>query len=248
MKGLATMTDVPKLIREFAPTGRLRVALNHGNRVLVGRDDKGKPFGISVDLARDLAAHLGPALDFVEYERAVDVSSSATSGLWDVCFLAVDPGRAKTIAFTAPYVRIEGCYLASASCTAADAGALVALGLPVGSVKGSAYSLTLQRKPGAENLVMFEDIFAALGALDRGEVAAIAGIRQAMEGEAQKRPGSRVLQPPFMEIRQAMAMPQGRPAASAALADFLDEALHRGRVADILQAYGVARDCAIVPD
>ncbi|MEZ5726479.1 MAG: transporter substrate-binding domain-containing protein [Paracoccaceae bacterium] len=240
------MTDATKLIREFAPTGRLRVALNHGNRVLVGRDDKDQPFGISVDLARDLAAHLGLALDFVEYERAVDVSSSATSGVWDVCFLAVDPERAKTIAFTAPYVRIEGCYLAGAGCKAADAGELVALGLPVGSVKGSAYSLTLQRKPGAENLVMFEDIFAALAALDRGEVEAIAGIRQAMEGEAEKRPGSRVLQPPFMEIRQAMAMPQGRPAASAALADFLAEALRSGRVGDILQSHGVARDCAIL--
>lgn len=242
------MTDATNLTDEFAPTGRLRVALNYGNRVLVGRDHKGQPFGISVDLARDLVAHMGLALDFVEYERAVDVSSSATSGDWDVCFLAVDPERAKTIAFTAPYVRIEGCYLAGAGCKAADAGALVASGVPVGSVKGSAYSLTLLRKPGAEHLVMFEDIFAALDALDRGEVEAIAGIRQAMEGEVAKRPGSRVLQPPFMEIRQAMAMPQGRPAASKALADFLAKALRSGRVGDLLQAHGVARDCAILPD
>lgn len=235
-------------IRAFAPTGILRVALNHGNRVLAGRDDRGRPFGISVDLARDLAEYLGLELHFVEFERAVDVSSSAESGLWDVCFLAVDPERARTIAFTAPYVRIEGCYLAGGDCAARDAGELVASGVPVGSVTGSAYSLTLLRKPGAENLVMFEDIFAALGALDRGEVQAIAGIRQAMEGEAERRPASRVLQPPFMEIRQAMAMPQGRPATSAALADFLDGALRSGRVGDILQAHGVNRGCAILPD
>lgn len=241
------MQNSGEIINEFAPTGVLRVALNHGNRVLVSRDTAGRPAGISVDLARDLARHLGIKLQFVEFERAVDVSSSAEDGLWDVCFLAVDPERAKTIAFTAPYVRIEGCYLASAHCAAADSGALVASGAPVGSVKGSAYSLTLQRKPGAENLVMFEDIFAALAALDGGEVQAIAGIRQAMEGEAASRPSSRVLLPPFMEIRQAMAMPQGRPAASQALSAFLAEALRSGRVSDILEAHGVARDCAILP-
>lgn len=242
------MTSQTETIREFAPTGSLRVALNHGNRVLVSRDNDKRPFGISVDLARDLAAHLGLDLQFVEFERAVDVSSSAESGLWDVCFLAVDPERAKTIAFTAPYVRIEGCYLAGAACKAAHTEDLINSGAAVGSVKGSAYSLTLQRRPGARNLVMFNDISDALRALDRAEVQAIAGIRQAMEGEAAKRPSSRVLQPPFMEIRQAMAMPQGRPAASAALSDFLARALQSGRVGDILQVHGVDRGCAILPD
>lgn len=237
----------PDTLQQFAPHGVLRVALNHGNRVLVGRDEDGKPEGISVDLACALADHLGLDLAFVEYDRAVDVSSSAEADAWDVCFLAVDPERAKTIAFTEPYVRIEGCYLAGAHCDAPDSGTLVASGAKVGTVKGSAYTLTLQRLPGAENLVICPDIHAALAALDAGDVAAIAGIRQAMEGEAAHRPGARVLMPPFMEIRQAMAMPTGRPAASAVLSAFLAEALKRGRVGDILEAHGVDRGSAIVP-
>ncbi|WP_353475240.1 transporter substrate-binding domain-containing protein [Salipiger sp. H15] len=225
----------------------LRVALNHGNFVLVGRDDAGRPKGISVDLAQAYAAARGREIVFVEYERAVDVSSSATDDEWDICFLAVDPERAMTIAFTEPYVRIEGNYLAGPDCDAPDAGALVASGLPVGSVRGSAYSLTLQRKPGAEVLKLYETLQLALQALDRGEVRAAAGIRQAMEHEGGKRPGSRVLTPPFMEIRQAMAMPQGRPEASADLQAFLTEALRDGTVGDILERHGVSRDCAIVP-
>lgn len=235
-------------IAQFAPTGTLRVALNHGNRVLVSRDATGQPRGISVDLARALARHLGLELAFVEYERAADVSSSATNNEWDVCFLAVDPERAKTITFTDPYVRIEGCYLAGPQCDAVDAPSLVASGQKVGTVNGSAYTLTLQRKPGAENLVVHDDILAALDALDRTEVQAIAGIRQAMEGEAVKRQGTRVLMPPFMEIRQAMAMPAGRPDASRALSAFLDDALRRGIVGDILEAHGVDRASALLPD
>lgn len=232
----------------FAPTGVMRVALNHGNRILVGRTIAGQPEGISVDLARALARHVGVELTFVNYDRAVDVSNAATEDAWDVCFLAVDPERARTIIFTAPYVRIEGSYLAAPSCNAQDSASLVASGAAVGTVKGSAYTLTLQRLPGADRLVVFEDINEALAALDAGRVSAIAGIKAVMEKEAALRPGARVLEPAFMEIRQAMAMPQGRPEASAALAAFLADLARRGVTGNILQAHGVDPSCAMLPD
>ena len=236
------MIDISADVKsELAPTGRLRAALNHGNFVLVARDEARRPYGISVDLATAFAAAIGLELDFVEYERAVDVSSSATSGAWDICFLAVDPKRAETIDFTKPYIRIEGRYLAGAHCELPDAAALIASGAAVGSVEGSAYTLTLQRQPGAEALVTYTDIHAALAALDRGEVAAIAGIGDAMTFEAAKRPGTRVLSPPFMEIRQAMALPRGRPGASRVLKDWLDGAARSGLTGDILERHGVAR-------
>lgn len=230
---------------QYAPQGTLRVALNHGNRILVGRNDEGAPFGISVDLARALSAELGLPLEFVEFDRAVDVSSSASDDLWDVCFLAVDPKRAETIDFTNPYIRIEGRYLAAPGCDAADAEALVASGAQVGTVKGSAYTLTLERKPGAEHLVVYEDIDAMLAALDAGEVMAGAGIGAVMEAESDKRPGARVLSPPFMEIRQAMAIIKGRPLAAAHLKDFISRLAKQGKVGDILERHGVSRDCAM---
>lgn len=235
------------IISQFAPKGHMRVALNHGNRVLVGRDNSGTAFGISVDLAKALSKKLEVELKFVEYERAVDVSSSATKNEWDVCFLAVDPERAKTIEFTDPYVGIEGAYLAAAHCNALDSVELVNSGAKVGSVQGSAYSLNLLRKPIAENLVMYNDIHAALDALDAQEVVAIAGISDAMQGEANKRVGSRVLQPPFMEIRQAMAMPRGREMACDYLKQFLTDLAIKGDVGNILDKYGVDRKTAIIP-
>lgn len=242
------MTLSPEQKRALAPKGTLRAALNHGNFVLVGRGDDRKPLGISVDLATAFAADMGLDLQFVEFERAVDVSSSATSDVWDICFLAVDPKRAETIDFTMPYIRIEGCYLAGPDCDAPDGPALVASGAKVGSVEGSAYSLALLRKDGAENVILYPNLQAALAALDTGEVAAIAGIKEAMAHESAKRPGSRVLTPPFMEILQAMAMPQGRSAASDVLKTWLAEAARSGLTGDILEGHGVARSCAIVPE
>lgn len=182
-------------IKEFCPRGNLRAALNFGNRVLVGRSEAGQPCGITVDLARSLAAELGVDLTFVEMERAVDVSSTAADGLWDVCFLAVDPKRSETIDFSDPYVQIEGCYLAGPHCVAESSDELVASRVPVGSVTGSAYSLTLARQAGADCVQYYEDIHAMLAALDRNEVSAVAGIGSVMADEAAKRPGSRVLSP-----------------------------------------------------
>lgn len=233
------------LSTEFAPTGTLRVALNFGNRVLVRRGTDGGPQGISVDIARALAQHLTLELEFVEYNRAVDVSDSAEAGDWDICFLAVDPARAKTLAFTQPYVGIEGSYLAAAHCTVQDAGALVAAELPAGTVSGSAYTLTLQRLPGNEHLVIFDTIVDALAALDDGRIAAMAGIRAVMQREADARTGARVLEPPFMQIRQAMAMPIGRPVAHSELVAFLKNLTETGEISAILQRHGVDPSCAI---
>lgn len=233
---------------EFAPTGILRVALNHGNRILVGRTEGGDAHGITVDLARALATELRLDCNFVNYERAVDVSNSATDEAWDICFLAVDPKRAEVLDFTDPYVRIEGRYLAGPQCPADTSTDLVASGLPVGTVEGSAYSLTLQRKPGAEHLVVYSDIAAMLSALDAGEIVAAAGIGDVMEAEARSRSGARTLQPPFMEIRQAMAIVKGRPQAALFLKEFILTLLANGTMGDILEAHGVSRTNAFQPE
>ena len=63
-------TPSPDLVRAFAPTGRLRACINLGNPILANRvaGAEGGVAGVSVDLARALAALLGvPAvLDVVE--------------------------------------------------------------------------------------------------------------------------------------------------------------------------------------
>ncbi len=240
------MTLPPASLTDYAPGGRLRVAINHGNVILAGRDAEG-PKGISVDLARALAAELGVEPDFVEYDRAVDVASRADKDAWDVCFLAVDPARAQAIAFTQPYIRIEGCYLVGPGSPAQTAEDVVRLGLRIGAVEGSAYALHLGRAPGAENLVLMPAFAAACRAFDSGAIDGLAGIRRAMQGVASSRPGARLLEPPFMEIRQAMGLPAARPAAHAHLSAFLAERARNGSLARILEAHGVDGACALMP-
>ena len=102
----------PAAVADLAPTGKLRAAINFGNPVLATRDPvTDEPGGISADLARELARRLGVPIEFVRYEQAGKVVDGLKSAAWDVCFLAIDPLRAADIAFTAPYVVIEGVYM-----------------------------------------------------------------------------------------------------------------------------------------
>ncbi len=103
----------PEVVKELAPDGKLRAAINFGNPVLAQKDlTNGEPRGISVDLSRELVRRLGVRVEFVLFDAAGKVA--ARTGVWDISFLAVDPGRANDIAFTAPYVVIEGTYLVPA--------------------------------------------------------------------------------------------------------------------------------------
>ena len=54
------MSPVPsELVKEFAPTGRLRAAINQGNSVLAQKGPNGEALGVTVELARELAKRLG---------------------------------------------------------------------------------------------------------------------------------------------------------------------------------------------
>ena len=97
----------PEAVRQLAPSGKLRAAINYGNTVLAQRSPAGELSGVSVDLARELARRLGVPLELVPYDAAGKVNADATRNAWDVGFFAIDPKRGEEVAFTAPYVIID---------------------------------------------------------------------------------------------------------------------------------------------
>ncbi len=229
----------PDLVKELAPTGRLRAAINFGNSVLAQPDPAGgPPRGVSGDLARELARRLGVGIDYVTFDAAGKVFEASKQNLWDVAFLAIDPVRAAGIAFTAPYVLIEGAYLVprdSALQTVADVDRD---GVRIAVAQGSAYDLflsraikhaTLVREPsGAESLEMFI----------RDRLEAAAGVRQPIAAFAQAHPETRIIPGRFMAIEQAMGTVKGRDAGIAYLRTFIEEMKASGFVARALAASG----------
>ena len=98
------------VLRDLAPKGVLRAAINFGNHVLAQRDGDGAR-GVSVDLAHELGRRLGVGIELVSYDAAGKVVDALQDEAWDIAFLAIDPKRATEILFSPPYVQIEGAYL-----------------------------------------------------------------------------------------------------------------------------------------
>lgn len=222
----------PTTIAELAPTGTLRAAINFGNPVLARRDPQ-EPGGISADLARELARRLGVPLAFVTYDSAGKVVQGLEAGkAWDVCFLAIDPLRAESIAFTEPYVLIEGVFMVGSGsplCTQAD---IDRAGVRVGAVVGSAYDLFLSRELRLATIERASEIGALMALWDRGALDAVGGVKPQLAALSASRPGTRLLPEPFMAIRQAMGLPAQRTAGARYLRAFVDEMKASGFVAE----------------
>ena len=107
--------DLAAVRKDIAPQGKLRVAINLGNPVLAKLDEKTQVFsGVSVVLAKELAAELETAISLIAYDAAGKVFAALEEGAWDLAFLAIEPVRAEKISFSNPYVCIDGTYLVRA--------------------------------------------------------------------------------------------------------------------------------------
>lgn len=231
--------DLEPAKAELAPSGRLRAAINFGNPVLAQRDPQsGEPGGVTVALARALAERLSVPLDLVAFERAGEVAAAAVEDTWDVCFLAIDPKRAETIAFTPPYVLIEGCYLVRGNAPFAAVDDVDRDGVCVLAGRDSAYDLFLTRHLTRAGIQRETGQTALVEAFGRGEGDVLAGIRQPLEALAAAEPGLRLLPGRFMAIEQAMGVRAGRSAAARFLRAFVAERIASGDVAAALAASG----------
>jgi polar amino acid transport system substrate-binding protein len=162
----------------------------------------------------------------------------------DLGFLAIEPEREAELAFTAPYVLIEGVYVAPDGSAVASPSDVDRQGVRVGVKRGSAYDLFLTRNLAAAEVVRGEEGVEVYGA-ERLEVGA--GIRQPATAWVQSHPGHRVLEPAFMQIRQAVATARDRRAASIEfLRVVVEELTTGGFVAESLARAGHA-DVTVAP-
>lgn len=230
------MTNTTHIREAFAPTGVLRAVINLGNAVLAkaGKVNE-EPTGVSVDLARKLAQQLDLELKLITVQKAADAVNFVATAKADIGFFAIDPDRASLIAFTEPYVLIQGAYLVPENSPLQQNDEVDKAGNRVVVGHGSAYDLYLSRHikeaeiiraPSSQEVV---DLFLA----HQYEVAA--GVKQQLELDASRVGGVRMLPGHFMEIRQAMGVAQTRgPLVAAYLDQFVRHMKADGEVHRIL--------------
>lgn len=219
----------------LAPSGVLRVAINLGNPVLAQGTPE-EPAGVSVRIAERLAQRLDVPLELRCVDAARHSLAAVVDGSADLAFLAVDPDRGQELAFTRPYVLIDGVYVVPADSPLHAADDVDREGVRVGVKEGSAYDLHLSRELTAAQVVRGAEGTTVF--LDEG-LEAGAGIRGPVERFVAGRSDLRVLEEPFMQIRQAVAVPRDRdPEALTWVDATLAELLTDGSVARWLEESG----------
>jgi polar amino acid transport system substrate-binding protein len=224
-----------EVVKEFAPTGTLRAAINQGNSVLAQKGRNGEPVGITVDLARELAKRLGVPIELITFDAAGKVFEALKRGVWDIAFLAVEPVRAAEIDFTAPYVLIEGTYMVPKDSALKKIEDVDAKGVRIAVATGSAYDLYLSRTIKNATLVRAPTGPEAMDMFVRDKLEVAGGVKQPLVEFAAAHPELRVMEGRFMAIQQAMGMPKGRSKAHEYLKGFVEEMKASGFCADALK-------------
>ena len=215
--------DIDRLRAVLSDGGRLRAAINLGNKALVQREGDAEPTGVSPAIARKLAERLGLPLEMVFFNGAGAVARVAADDVWDIAFLAVDPDRQDVVAFTEPYVLIEGTYAVRSGSGIGSVADADRVGTRIVASVGSAYELFLKRSLKQAELVPAETPASSMHAFLGGEGDAVAGVRQTLEAFFRGRDDIRILPDRITAIGQAMAVPVAKAEAVPELNDFLAE-------------------------
>lgn len=218
---------------DLTPTGVLRASINLGNPVLA-QGTPAEPGGVTVDIAREIGRRLGVPVELLCFDAARKSFEAMATGRADICFLAVEPARAAEVAFTAPYVVIEGVFAVPVDSDLSCAADVDRPDVRIGVKQGSAYDLFLSRTLQHATVVRGDegvDVFRARG------LEAAAGIRQPLTEFVAGHAGEvRLIEDRFMEIQQAVGTPRSRTAGTVRfLHDLVEELKADGFVADALR-------------
>ncbi|CAM3616050.1 transporter substrate-binding domain-containing protein [Paracidovorax anthurii] len=227
--------------KSIAPMGILRSTINLGNPILA-RQEPGMdhPEGVSVDLARSLAALLGLELRLLVFDGAGKAVKAVAAQEADIGFFAIDPLRAEGIRFTSPYVLIEGAYMVRDASPIQRNEEIDRPGNRVVVGQGSAYDLFLTRELQQAQIERAPTSPAVVDVFLEGGFEVAAGVRQQLESDAARWPGLRVLPERFMVIEQAMGLPSTRDdAATGLLARFVEHAKQEGMVSAALRHHKI---------
>ena len=226
--------------KELAPSGTLRIGLNYGNFLLVLKDaPDGAPRGIAPDLGRELGKRVGVPVEFVRFQQAGQLADGVRDGKCDVGFLAAEPQRANEIAFTKAYLEIPVTFLVPADSPIRSIADVDREGVRIAVSARSAYDLYLTRTLKHAKLFRAEGIAASHELFMKDKLDVLAGLKPQLVRDAEKLPGSRVLEGQVTGVQQAVGVPKNRSAAAQFTREFVDDVKRSGLVAKAIEKHGV---------
>jgi polar amino acid transport system substrate-binding protein len=214
-RSACAQTQLASPAATLCPTGKLRAALIVSNPVLVTRRSDGTLGGVSVTVARALAAHLGVPIELKPYDNPARYNESLETDDWDVGLAARDPSRADYVAFSATFMEVDNGYVARAGAAPTSADEVDRPGVKIAVAQGSAPHTVLRRLIKQAEIVPVPGGFeAARDALVKGNADIYGENLHLAHRIADAVPGAHVLPGRFNVVQMAIGL---RTRAAAAL-------------------------------
>jgi polar amino acid transport system substrate-binding protein len=201
--------------------------------------DTGKPRGVTITLANDLAADSGLPLQLVEYRNSGEITDRADDDEWDATFMPADAERARRVSFTPPYALVESTYLIAPTCSVQTIEEVDRPDVRVIAISDTATGRSAARSLKKATLIYAATVSEAADSLGTGTADALALSRDALATLAPRFPGSRILDGRFHAAGVAGAVPRNRPAALRFLGAFVERAKSSGAVKRALDTAGL---------
>ncbi|MES2537526.1 MAG: transporter substrate-binding domain-containing protein [Pseudomonadota bacterium] len=225
---------------DLAPTGILRVGLNHSNFLIVNAGSSaGQPTGVAPDLAREIATALGVQIEFVAYASPHEMADAVIRNEWDIAFLGTDPARESHISFTNAYLEIESSYLVPPNSPIQSMAEVDREGVRVSAFKNSAYELVLKRDLKQAKLIQSDSIEESFQKFVDQKLEVLSGLRPRLVADAERIPGSRILDGKFASVLQAVGTRKECVAGVDFLRQFVEQAKRDGLVASFIDRHVV---------
>jgi polar amino acid transport system substrate-binding protein len=242
--------DETSAMKELIPAGKLRVGIVFApaqSAFFAVKDADGKPRGVTVDLANELAQKLGVPVEFMVVPNSGLVTDATESGGVDVSFMPVDEERKQRVDFGPNYFLIESTYMVTG---ASGIKTLAEVDRPNVRVVGIANTTTIRaagRSLKNTTIAPVTSVDEAVAMLREGKADAFALSRDSLPPFVAQLPGSRIVDGGFQQTGIAIAVPKNRPNALAYVSAFLEQAKASGSIRRALDKAGFADDPVAPP-
>jgi polar amino acid transport system substrate-binding protein len=230
-------------MKELAPSGKLRVGIVYApvmSTFFVLKEGEGKARGVTVDIGEALARKLNLPVEFVLYPNSGQVTDAVESGAVDVGFMPVDEQRRKRLAIGPDYVRAESTYMVTAASGVKTVEDVDKAGMRVIGIANTTTIRAAERTLKNTTIAPVTSVDDAIAAMKDGKADAFALGRDSLPPYVKQVPGSRVTDGHFQQMGIAIATQKGKPAALAAITEFMNEAKKDGTVRKALDKGGFA--------
>src|SRR3954471_19418570 len=205
----------------LAPKGELRAGLILSNPVLVTRGAEGQLGGISVELARALAAKLGVPVRLIPYENPARYNASLGQDEWDIGLAARDPSRGEHLAFSDVFMEVDNGYVARPGLSLKTADQVDRAGIKIAVAQGSAPDGFLTRTIKNAEIVRIPGGFESVREVLSAGRADVYGENVHLASRiAAELPGAVVLDGRFNLVQMSIAVPKDSAATLPMLNEF----------------------------